>query len=282
MHDEPLSHPNAVAMHCVFKLARHDAGIPVLLSGEGADEVFGGYDWYRAVYRREQLQRIFGARLTSTLLRMSFRGSVRDLANPDFMMLINALGRDRQLTNLPAVREAVHRRAAEFGGGQVGTDGMFRYDQVTYLQPLLQRQDRMSMAVGLEARVPFLDHPLVEWANALRASVKLGKGQPKRLLREMGVPYLPAEIIHRRKVGFTLPLAEWLRGPLRGQLELIRTRHSLASTLVAPDVINRMLEDHGRGERNCATVLWTLLALEIWKERFFTWSPESSTKLAHA
>lgn len=282
MHDEPLSHPNAIAMYCVFEMARRDAGIPVLLSGEGADEVFGGYDWYSAVYRREQIRRVFGPTLTSALLRVALRGPARDLASPHFLMLINALGRDPALTNLPAVREAVRRRATEYGTGCVGMEGMFRYDQLTYLQPLLQRQDRMSMAVGLEARVPFLDHPLVEWANELRASVKLGNGQPKSLLRKIAAPYLPPEIIDRRKVGFSLPLGEWLRGPLRERLQTIRNSDSLVRTLLPSDTIVRMMEEHDRGERNRSTVLWTLLALEVWRERFFTPSSEPATQFVHA
>jgi asparagine synthase (glutamine-hydrolysing) len=146
---------------------------------------------------------------------------------------------------------------------------MFLYDQLTYLQPLLQRQDRMSMAVGLEARVPFLDHPLVEWSNALRASVKLGKGEPKRLLRKIAEPFLPHEIIYRAKVGFALPLGGWLRGPLRERLEQIREPDSLSRSLLPATTIARTIEEHAGGKQDRATVLWTLLALEVWRERFF-------------
>jgi asparagine synthase (glutamine-hydrolysing) len=270
MHDEPLSHPNAIAMHQVFHQARHEAGLPVLLSGEGADEVFGGYDWYRTATRRERIHRVLGTRVTSALLHLLLRGPARDLANPDYLLLANALGRDPEFTGLPEVQDAVRRRRAEYGGLCRGTDGVFLYDQLTYLQPLLQRQDRMSMAVGLEARVPFLDHPLVEWANALSSKVKLGNGEPKRLLRHVAEGFLPREIIYRPKVGFRLPLGEWLRGPLRERLESISSPQSLARSLLPAAEIAHTIEQHDRGERNRATALWTLLALEVWRERFFS------------
>jgi asparagine synthase (glutamine-hydrolysing) len=274
MHDEPLSHPNAIAMHRVFHLARHETGLPVLLSGEGADEVFGGYGWYRAAFRRARIIRLLGARLSSALLHAVLRGPARDLANPDYLLLANALGRDSELRGLPAVEAAVLRRRTEYETFCTGPEDLFRYDQLTYLQPLLQRQDRMSMAVGLEARVPFLDHPLVEWANNLRASVKLGDGKPKRLLRRLADGFLPREIIDRPKVGFALPLAEWLRGPLRERLEVIRQPESLARSLLPAAAIARTMEEHDAGKRDRATVLWTLLALEVWRERFFTAAAE--------
>ena len=275
MHDEPLSHPNAIAMHRVFHLARREVGITVLLSGEGADEVFGGYDWYAASSRRDRIRRLLGDRLSGQLLRALLRGPARDLAGPDYLLLANALGRDPELRELPGVLEAVQHRRAEYGALCSDTGGMFRYDQQTYLQPLLQRQDRMSMAVGLEARVPFLDHPLVEWANALRTGVKLGRGTPKRLLRRIAETSLPREIIFRPKVGFALPLAEWLRGPLRERLATVGEPGSLAGSLVPPKTITRILTEHDRGGANRATVLWTLLALEVWRERFFVKSGET-------
>ena len=272
MHDEPLSHPNAIAMYLVFEQARHEAGLPVLLSGEGADEVFGGYAWYRAAWRRERILKVLGQQLAGLLLRALLRGPARDLASPEYLLLANALGRDPELMDIPAVRAAVGRRQSAHGALAAGLDDLFRYDQVTYLQPLLQRQDRMSMAVGLEARVPFLDHPLVEWANRLRARVKLGPGQPKRLLRAIARGILPAEIIDRPKVGFTLPLGDWLRGPLRERLSTLTDPQSLSRELLPAEMLTRLVQEHERGEHDRAVLLWTLLALEVWRERFFAGS----------
>jgi asparagine synthase (glutamine-hydrolysing) len=268
LHDEPLSHPNAIAMHGVFALARHEAGIPVLLSGEGADEVFGGYGWYRAAWKRDRIRRLIGERGTALVLRSLLRGPARDVADPDYFLLANALGRGADVLAVDGVRAAVSARRERFGSLTAGVAGMFVYDQLTYLQPLLQRQDRMSMAVGLEARVPFLDHPLVEWGNALSARTKLRGGQPKGLLRDIAAPFLDHGIIHRQKVGFALPLAEWLRGPLRERLAAVTDTDSLSASLLTQAAVRAIVDRLDRGDDSTGTVLWTLLALEVWREQF--------------
>jgi asparagine synthase (glutamine-hydrolysing) len=269
MHDEPLSHPNAIAMHRVFAQARDEVGIPVLLSGEGADEVFGGYDWYRAAFKLDRVRGLLGKSLTSAALKLLLRGPRRDVAGPDYLLLANALGRTPEVMHIPGVVAAVDRRRDVYGALCATTSGLFLYDQVTYLQPLLQRQDRMSMAVGLEARVPFLDHPLVEWANSLSVGAKLGRGQPKDLLRRMAKASLPREIIYREKVGFALPVADWLRGPLRARLAVLEDGGSLSANILGPRVTRQALSALDQGLNHTATFLWTLLALEVWDERFF-------------
>jgi asparagine synthase (glutamine-hydrolysing) len=264
MHDEPISHPNAIAMHQVFALARHGAGIPVLLSGEGADELFGGYGWYRAAWKLERLRAVLGGRLASGALRLLMRGPGRDLADPDYLLLANALGRAPGLLAAPAVREAVERRRVAYADLVERPGGLFLYDQLTYLQPLLQRQDRMSMAVGLEARVPFLDHPLVEWVNGLSPAVKLGSGRPKRLLREIAEGVLPRSIIHRPKVGFALPLAAWLRGPLRPALDGAAQGTGLAADVLGPSMLREAVRRLDAGADEPGAMLWSVLALDAW------------------
>jgi asparagine synthase (glutamine-hydrolysing) len=267
-HDEPISHPNAIAMHRVFAMARHDAGIPVLLSGEGADEVFGGYGWYRAAWKLHRIRSVLGNTLASGALRLVLRGQARDVADPDYLLLANALGRAPELLGVPQVREAVARRRDAYAALCADPAGLFRYDQLTYLQPLLQRQDRMSMAVGLEARVPFLDHPLVDWANALAVEVKLGAGRPKRLLRAISEGSLPHGIIHRQKVGFALPLGDWLRGPLRERLHGVARGDTLAAEVLGRPLLRRAVERLDRGGNDSVTLLWSVLALDAWSEVF--------------
>jgi len=167
------------------------------------------------------------------------------------------------------VRRAIDGRRERFSRFVTGTSGLFSYDQQTYLQPLLQRQDRMSMAVGLEARVPFLDHPLVEWANSLTPAVKLGNGRPKRLLRLIAEGTLPHEIIYRSKVGFALPLAGWLLGPLNERVTALRDRGTLAAQVLPGRFVERLVSQFEQGDPAGATALWTLVALEAWRERFF-------------
>ncbi|HEX6625133.1 MAG TPA: asparagine synthase C-terminal domain-containing protein, partial [Pyrinomonadaceae bacterium] len=164
----------------------------------------------------------------------------------------------------------LRRRAQLWPTGVEGADGMFVYDQRTYLAPLLQRQDRMSMAAGLEAREPFLDHHLAEWANALPSEVKLAGGQRKALLKQLAARWLPAEIIHRRKVGFEMPLGAWLRrgGALAHRVQALRETGSPAGRLVERAEVERLIAEHDRGAANHADLLWSLVALDSWAATF--------------
>jgi len=147
---------------------------------------------------------------------------------------------------------------------------MFVYDQRTYLAPLLQRQDRMSMAAGLEAREPFLDHHLVEWANALGTDVKLASGVRKSLLKSLAARWLPEEIIHRRKVGFEMPLGQWMRagGPLAERVAVLRDKSSFAAEVTDRAAIGRIIDEHNRGVCDHTNVLWSLIALDAWAAVF--------------
>ena len=126
------------------------------------------------------------------------------------------------------------------------------------------------MAAGLEVRVPYLDHHLAEWANALKASVKLAGGERKSLLKRMAARWLPSEIIDRRKVGFEMPLDEFLRrgGALSHRVEALRDSGSLASQVLKRASVERLIEEHNRREANHADVLWTLVALDAWAKVF--------------
>ncbi len=259
-HDEPLAHPNAVAMHLVFRFARQDVGIPVLLSGEGADELFGGYGWYRTLLRRERLARVPGLRGISAAVPVGRFATLARVLDEGYPVWANAVARPAELRRLgldpiEAVRERIERAPSSL-------DDYFRHDQRTYLPPLLQRQDRMSMATGLEARVPFLDHVLVEWANAVPASTKLEGGVTKRLLKEIATGVLPAEIVHRSKVGFALPLRDWLApaGPLGGRIADLRRADGTAG-----DVARAAF---GASAEPSPDLLWTLLALNVWEGVF--------------
>ena len=272
-HDEPLTHPNSVPMHLIFRDAKERADVTVLLSGEGADEVFGGYEWYRVAQQRDALQhKVPGiSQLAKIAPGVSKLATLKKVLSDDYLASANAFS-PRSLVNelLPVADDVTESRKRFWPTQRPGADGMFIYDQQTYLLPLLQRQDRMSMAAGLEAREPFLDHRLAEWANALNAETKLAGGARKALLKSLATRWLPDEIVYRKKVGFEMPLGEWLRpgGPLSDRVEALRDRSSLAAKVTDRAAVSRLIDEHKNGKANHGDVLWTLLALDAWAVAF--------------
>jgi asparagine synthase (glutamine-hydrolysing) len=271
-HDEPLTHPNSIPMHLIFRDAKERVGVTVLLSGEGADEVFGGYEWHSVAHRRDRLGRLPAlSLLASAAPSFGKLATLKKVMRRDYLVAANAVLDPAAVSSLlSGGNDYLRRRAELWPAGIEGADGLFVYDQRTYLAPLLQRQDRMSMAAGLEAREPFLDHHMAEWANALPADVKLQGGTRKALLKQLAARWLPAEIIHRRKVGFEMPLGKWLRrgGPLAYRAQALRDPGSPAGEYVERAEVERLIAEHDRGVANHADILWSLVALDSWASTF--------------
>ncbi|MGH9901390.1 MAG: asparagine synthase (glutamine-hydrolyzing), partial [Pyrinomonadaceae bacterium] len=271
-HDEPLTHPNSVPMHLIFRDAKERVGVTVLLSGEGADEVFGGYGRYAAARRRDALGKLPGLSfLAGASPSVGKLATLKKVLGPNYLVAANAFADKKLVSALTGDDGEYLRRRTEFWPkGTATADGMFVYDQRTYLLPLLQRQDRMSMAAGLEAREPFLDHRLAEWANALGAGVKLAGGVRKALLKAIAGRWLPREITHRRKVGFEMPLGEWMRrrGPLAHRVEALRGGDSFVAGVADRVAVTRLIDEHDGGRADHTDILWTLIALEAWASVF--------------
>ena len=125
------------------------------------------------------------------------------------------------------------------------------------------------MAAGVEARVVFLDHILADWTNALRARVKLKGGERKALLKRIGERWVPRSIVHRRKVGFTVPLGHWMRsnGPLSARVDRMRERDSFVRSVIDGKALDALLRDHDAGIDH-GDIVWTLASLETWSSVF--------------
>lgn len=272
-HDEPLTHPNSVPMHLIFREAKERADTTVLLSGEGADEVFGGYEWYRVALQRDRLlRRLPGAsRLAAVAPTVGKLATLKKVLHHDYLTTANAFSYAPLVRRLVSAGDALSTRR-EFLPEQNGATAnhLFVYDQQTYLLPLLQRQDRMSMAAGLEAREPFLDHHLAEWANGLSAEMKLAGGVRKSLLKSIALKWLPAEIVNRRKVGFEMPLGEWLRpgGALAHRVQALQDNDSFAVRVTNRNVVDQFINEHNAKIANHGDILWTLIALDVWARVF--------------
>jgi len=156
--------------------------------------------------------------------------------------------------------------------GQAGSllAGANRADIHTYLPDgLMVKVDVASMAHGLETRSPLLDHVLLEWAAGIPAEVKMAGGRTKALFKAAMAPYLPREILYRRKMGFGCPIDRWLRRELKEFAhDILLGPQARERGLFRPDYVRGLLEEHCAGRRNHHTRLWALLMLELW---FRTW-----------
>jgi asparagine synthase (glutamine-hydrolysing) len=292
--DEPLADP---ALLPTIHLARHTrASVKVALSGDGGDELLGGYPTFLAVAPVAWTQRLptsvvrAAARLVdalpdssrygsaSFLLKQFFRGAVHppDIAT-QIMMAGFSFGEQRRLLARP-VREACagfdpYEDVAEVMAGAPGGEPIHRlvyhHCKLYLAGQTLVKMDRGTMAHGVEARAPFLDPALVELTCAMPSALKVRGWTTKYVLKRALAGRLPEKILTRRKQGFGVPIGQWLRGPLRGLLEETLGRERLrASGLLDPEPIARLVAEHVAGHRDHRKVLWCLLTFERWRERY--------------
>lgn len=278
--DAPMSEPADVAVHRLAQLARTD--VKVILSGEGSDELFAGYPKYRLAKLADGADAVpaalrhglFGALLRHVPPRMTrleapLRAVLADSRGDRLRSWFSPFGdQERQsLFGRPQRRSSPWYEDAR--GDAVRR--MLYADLHGWLPDnLLERGDRMSMAASLELRPPFLDVRLVELAFRLPSSVKLRRGTSKWVVKQVAARRLPDEIVHRRKVGFTVPLDAWFRGGLRTMAwDMLDSDTSFAATIFDRASLRQLLRSHDEGRRSEHMRLWTLLGLEVWHEVFF-------------
>lgn len=270
--DAPLSEPADVAVFRLAQLARRE--VKVVLSGEGSDELFGGYPKHRfaaatrlaglvpapALRRLERRLPTGQARLGVALRALSEEGYPERLRG--WFSPFTAVERT-ELVGVPPTRgtPSAYRRA--------GGDALHRMlyaDLHTWLPDnLLERGDRMSMAASLEMRPPFLGLPLVELAFALPSNVKVRGSTGKWVVKEVARRHLPDEIVDRPKIGFKVPLDEWFRGGLQELAnDLLTDRSSFVGATLTRPAVRALLDSHASGRRDEQMRIWTLLSLEVW------------------
>ncbi len=256
--DQPISHPNTLALWVLARRSREHA--TVLLSGEGADELFGGYARYNDAHMENGSYRPGLNDPVDTFIRASqFHPEAR-------------LSKLRPTANL---RQAVEKRRALFHEGRADhLSNCLKYDVRTHLVDLLVRQDKMAMAHGVENRVPFLDRNVIEFARALPAEHLVGPSPPngvpgtKVVVKELARRSFDAAFVYRRKSGFNLPLAQYFRsGPFVALME-DRLLPGMASRgLVDVDVVRRWWR---RALQAPSTTegFWIPVSLELWAQQF--------------
>lgn len=292
--DSPVAGPGAFPQYMVSKLASQN--LKVVLGGQGGDEIFGGYTRYLIGYFEQCIQASidgtihdgdFGVSFESIIPNLTALNSYKplikefwskDLFEPRDQRYFRLINRANTIEPMLAPETIMHEKTFEefqaiFGGANVDGTSYFNmmthFDFKTLLPALLQVEDRMSMAHGLESRVPFLDHPLVEFAATAPLNVKFLDGELKRLLRVAFSSQLPLSIQKRKdKMGFPVPLNLWIKrgGKARDFIGDIfssnkaKTRPYLAKTLKIDEILNT----HSIYGRN----LWALLSLELWHQQF--------------
>ncbi len=275
--DEPFADSSAIPTYLVSELARRT--VTVALSGDGGDELFGGYTRYFDVLNRPELPGAARALATAVgrALPPGFygRGRMIDLGRVRRGRYASTVALPLEVADGGVAAEGVAALAGRFESLLDGpfdraasrdfATQMTLVDMETYLPgDILTKVDRMTMAVSLEARVPLLDHPLVEFASALPASLKFRHDRGKHLFREAISSIVPPEVLTRPKRGFAVPLAAWFRGPLAHRVSELGTSTGGAERWLERGAVRRIVREHQSGRRDHSPLIWRLQVLDLW------------------
>lgn len=294
-YGEPYADSSAIPTYYVSKETRQH--VTVALNGDGGDESFAGYERYAAMRLAEKYHRIPAALRkplvevpaslipTSELKRSRARDLKRFLSAASlpkverYFRWNSAFDRDAKaaLYSTDFQHQVDEADASEFlrkwfaaanGSGIIDTTMLV--DQMTYLpNDLLVKVDIASMANSLEARSPFLDHNVIEFAASLPESMKVTGVETKSFLKKVASRLVPNEAIYRRKMGFGVPVGNWFRGEMKEFVRgVLLSEVSLKRGIVKPEMLRKYVDEHTSGERDHAFRIWALLMLELWFQRF--------------
>jgi len=289
--DQPIAGPGSFSQYMVSKLASQYR--KVVLGGQGGDEIFGGYTRYLIAYFEQCIKSAIDGTMQNgnfivtydsiipnlntlrnykPLLQEFWRDGLFDEMDQRYFRLINRAPDLKDLIKwdllgdyspYESFRELFYGKNVE---KQSYFDLMTHFDFKTLLPALLQVEDRMSMAHGLESRVPFLDHPLVELAATIPANIKFKDGEMKHIFKKAVTPFLPTIITQRKdKMGFPTPLNEWLRGPA---YEFVQDIFSSQKALERPWMDSKKVRNMISKDKKFGRNSWALLSLELWQQEF--------------
>src|SRR5215470_8956744 len=289
--DEPIVWPSSVSLYYVARLARER--VVVVLTGEGSDETLAGYTRYAWTLLNSKMDRAYrtlspaflrnwvrqgiGAAPLSAALHRKLEHTflMRDGESwPSFYFdnFYSAFSANESKDLLTA--EALESAGPAYTGSmelwvRSSNELLHRLlytDLNSYLVELLMKQDQMSMAASVESRVPFLDHPLVEFTARIPADYQIQGMAGKFVLKQAVEDLLPHDIIYRKKMGFPTPWAYWLAGQQLEQIQTILTEpRAVARGLFRPDAVSRIFAEHRAGHRDHGNRIWRLLNLELWQ-----------------
>ncbi|MCI5056167.1 MAG: asparagine synthase (glutamine-hydrolyzing) [Flavobacteriales bacterium] len=290
--DYPLAGPGSFPQFMISELvSKHNK---VVLGGQGGDEIFGGYTRYLIAYFEQCIRGAIDGTLNSGNFVVTYESIIPNLVNlRNYKPLMKQFWKKglfedldrryfRLINRAPNLKSEVNWDelsdydpfdifASIFNGSNVGKESYFdkmtHFDFKVLLPALLQVEDRMSMAHGVEARVPFMDHKLVEFVATAPADIKFKNGELKRLLKKSFKNEIPNAILNRKdKMGFPVPLNKWMQGEIREYiLDIFSSKRAKERPFVNTDVIIDSLTNEG----NFGRKTWGLLSLEMWYQQFF-------------
>ena len=287
--DEPFADSSAIPTYVVSKLAREH--VKVVLTGDGGDELFAGYSRYVTERNRSKFDLVpravreglmdplsrampHGAWGRNYLQNVSLDPISRYL---DTVSVFTGLNKSSlysadfsdQLRNSSHLSSYFHELSRNVKTS-APLDSLLYIDSKTYLPgDILTKVDRMSMAVSLEARVPLLDHKLIEFVTRIPAGMKLAGIETKHLFKQAIADLVPSEIISRPKQGFGVPIQQWINQQLRERIrDTLNDPRTLQRGYVTRSHVELLLDEHERGRRDHAMALWSLLMLELWHRQY--------------
>jgi len=287
--DEPFADSSAIPTYMVSKLAREH--VKVVLSGDGGDELFAGYTRYANDRKRNGFDQIPPA-VRKGLMQPLGRNLPHGAWGRNYLHNVALGPLDRYIEdvsvftrlNKPSLytndfrqqlnssdTAASFREIAARSRSDCRLDPLLYLDSKSYLPgDILTKVDRVSMAVSLEARVPLLDHKLIEFVcTRIPAGMKMKGLETKHILKRAVADLVPAEILHRPKQGFGVPIKEWINRQLRERIrETLTEPQTTQRGYVEPRYVKVLLDEHERGRRDHASELWALFMLELWHRRF--------------
>jgi asparagine synthase (glutamine-hydrolysing) len=280
---EPIADPAVLPTYLLARTASDS--VTVALSGEGADELFGGYPtylghrmaaWYTKSpgWLRGSLRQVVKTlpvyqhrKVSLEYLLRRFTASVEE---PVYKRHISWFGTGLGIALTAECRECLEETMPRFPSAGDDVERATLFDYRTYLRDnLLTKVDRATMLSSLEARAPYLDAAVTRFALALDSSLKVRGSTTKLLLKSVARRWLPRSITDRRKGGLSVPIARWLNGGLRDEVDrLLATVRMEQLDLIQPAVIQQLVREHRTGRADHGRAIWTLLMLGYWKERW--------------
>jgi len=286
-YGEPFADPSAIPTYCVSEMARRK--VAVALNGDGGDECFLGYNRYKAMYHLSRLdtmprwcrvgfERCLALAPASAQRRFKISRVRAVLRAPEEFpaqrygsTFVSFADRDKEEGYSGAMREQLEGSALDllepyFDEADDLVTAANRADIHTYLpDDLMVKVDVASMAHGLEARSPLLDHVLMEWAAGIPCHAKIARGVTKSLFKSAMEPYLPATLLYRPKMGFSCPVDHWFRSELKElAYDTLLSQSARERGVFRADYVRLLLDEHCSVTRDHHSRLWALLMLELW------------------
>ncbi len=297
IYDEPFADSSQIPTYLVSKLAANS--VKVSLSGDGGDELFGGYNrylfannfWNKLNYFPVSLRKLLGNFLVSVSPETWNRVLNNFHSFLPIHLKVNNIGdkihKASNILSSDSIDEVYFKLLIQWSDPNMllhrislssqkllpgqnsnlnNIEKMMLKDLLTYLpDDILCKVDRASMAVSLESRIPFLDHHLFELSSKLPISLKINQGSSKWILKEILKKYIPVQLIERPKMGFALPIDQWLRGPLKDWANFLLDKNEmLKDGILNPLPIHQKWEEHLSGKRNWHYHLWSILMFQNW------------------